>query len=83
MIFRNTFYNNITGQFHKYGEHILPPQQLCQTYKRIAENGGDDFYTGELAKDIAADLKDLGSVITKSDLDAYKYVNLFLLFYAK
>lgn len=79
--FRNTFYNNVTGQFHKYGEHILPPQQLCETYKRIADNGGEDFYSGELADDIAADLKELGSVITRKDLEAYKCVTLFFSLY--
>lgn len=69
---RNTFYNNATGKFHRYGEHILPPQQLCNTYKRIAAKGGDDYYTGDLAKDILADLKDVGALVTKEDLESYK-----------
>lgn len=44
----------------------------------LGENGGDDFYTGELADLIAADLKDLGSIITKEDLESYKLVWTFM-----
>lgn len=71
-VHRNTFYNNVTGQFHKAGEHILPPQQLCSTYKRLAAKGGDDYYNGELAQDILADLKDLGALVSQDDLETYK-----------
>lgn len=70
------FYNNKTGEFHKYGEHILPPQQLCDTYKRIAAKGGEEFYTGELANDILADLKDVGALVSKEDLANYKLVGV-------
>lgn len=48
------------------------PSELCNTYKMLSENGGDDFYTGTLADLIAQDLKDLGSIITKKDLQSYE-----------
>lgn len=38
----------------------------------IAEKGGDDFYNGTLAELILDDLRDLGSIITKKDLESYK-----------
>ncbi|GGF51613.1 gamma-glutamyltransferase [Aliidongia dinghuensis] len=50
----------------------LPLGQLAQTLKRIAEAGRRDFYEGELAAGIAADLKAGGSVITAADLAGYR-----------
>lgn len=69
---RETFFNNVTGYPYKAGDHIYPPKQLCKTYRTLAERGGDAFYRGELADDIAADLKDIGSIITKQDLLEYR-----------
>lgn len=65
-------YNSTTNEIYKVGTTIHPAQQLCDTYKIIAENGGEDFYSGHLADLIAEDLQDLGSVITKQDLQEYK-----------
>lgn len=48
------------------------PSELCNTYKMLSESGGDDFYTGTLADLIAQDLKDLGSIVTKEDLQSYE-----------
>lgn len=58
------------------GDKIHLATELCQTYKIIAENGGEDFYNGTLAKLIAEDLRDLGSVITLEDLNKYRYVTV-------
>lgn len=69
--FRNIFYNNETGLPYKAGEHIRLSRELCDTYRKLATNGGDDFYNGALAKLIAEDLKDIGSIITEEDLKAY------------
>lgn len=66
------FVNSTTGQYYKIGTHIQPVHQLCDTYKIIAENGGEDFYTGHLADLIAEDLQDIGSIVTKQDLAEYK-----------
>lgn len=69
---RKTFINSSSGEIYAVGTHIYPAQQLCDTYKYIAENGGEDFYTGSLAGVIAEDLKDIGSVITEIDLQEYR-----------
>ncbi|MDB5359697.1 MAG: ggt [Rhodospirillales bacterium] len=49
----------------------LPLGHLARSLKRIAEAGRRDFYEGELAAGIAADLKAGGSVITPADLAGY------------
>ena len=41
------------------------------TLRRLAGAGWRDFYTGALAADLAADLRDAGSVIDAADLSAY------------
>lgn len=41
---------------------------LARTLKRLAENGPEDFYTGDIAKKIAEDIKNNGGWITISDL---------------
>lgn len=69
---RKTFVNDATNEKYDVGTHVYPAQQLCDTYKSIAENGGDDFYTGHLADLLVEDLKDVGSVITKQDLKEYR-----------
>ncbi|KAM8720187.1 hypothetical protein ACLKA7_006262 [Drosophila subpalustris] len=48
------------------------PKQLCNTYQLLADNGPMDFYNGTVAKLLAEDLKELGSVITQDDLNTYK-----------
>jgi len=41
---------------------------LARTFKRLAENGLDDFYRGGVARDIAADLSRAGSPLAADDL---------------
>jgi gamma-glutamyltranspeptidase/glutathione hydrolase len=50
----------------------LPLGPLAQSLKRIAAAGRRDFYEGELAAGIAADLRAGGSVITAADLAGYR-----------
>lgn len=69
---RKAFFDETTGKKHKAGTKIHAHQELCDTYKILAENGGDDFYNGTLAGLIVDDLKDLGSIITKDDLQSYE-----------
>jgi gamma-glutamyltranspeptidase/glutathione hydrolase len=45
---------------------------LGKTLKHIGQHGPMDFYTGTLAKEIAADLKRCGSPVTLEDLTAQK-----------
>ncbi|MFT4056205.1 MAG: gamma-glutamyltransferase family protein [Novosphingobium sp.] len=44
---------------------------LAQTLRKLAANGLQDFYTGELAALIAADLEALGSPVSAADLAAH------------
>lgn len=60
-----------TGEFKKHGS-IIKPKKLCQTLRKIAERGGNDMYHGELADELAEDLKDVKSLVTKEDLQTYK-----------
>lgn len=61
------------GQPLKVGDSINNPQ-LADTFELLARNGLDDFYRGELAQKIAADLELLGSPIRLSDLQAHRAV---------
>lgn len=45
--------------------------RLAATLGRIASRGADDFYRGELAREIAAELAALGSPLTADDLAAH------------
>ncbi|MFT7468157.1 MAG: gamma-glutamyltranspeptidase/glutathione hydrolase [Candidatus Pseudothioglobus sp.] len=50
----------------------LPLGELAHTYRRLQKYGPENFYSGSLARDIAADLAAAGSRITLADLKAYK-----------
>lgn len=54
------------------GTKLYPLPELCNTYTLLAENGPTDFYNGTLAKMVAEDLKDLGSLVTFDDLETYR-----------
>lgn len=45
---------------------------LAQTLRTLATNGLQDFYTGELAAMMAADLAELGSPVSAGDLAAHR-----------
>ncbi|MEZ5937273.1 MAG: gamma-glutamyltransferase family protein [Hyphomonadaceae bacterium] len=55
------------GVLPKEGDVVRQPV-LATTLKRLAEAGADDFYTGEIAQQIAADMKTYGGWITAEDL---------------
>lgn len=69
---RKMFFNETTQDFVRMGAWITPDRTLCETLRTIAERGGEDMYTGQLAEDLLADLKDMGSIITREDLATYK-----------
>jgi gamma-glutamyltranspeptidase/glutathione hydrolase len=50
----------------------LPLGELAQTYRRLQRYGAEDFYSGTLARDMAADLAAAGSRITLNDLQSYE-----------
>jgi oxamate amidohydrolase len=60
----------IKGKSLKKGK-ILKLPTIANTLTRLAEKGLMDFYHGDLARDIAADLAQVGSPIALSDLNTY------------
>lgn len=46
----------------------LQQPRLAETIRRLAHNGLDDFYRGDLAREIAADLERAGSPVSAEDL---------------
>ncbi|CAG5117609.1 unnamed protein product, partial [Candidula unifasciata] len=65
------FVNPKTGYIFKEGETMTRPQ-LAVTLKIISDNGSDAFYSGSLADSILQDLKEIGSIITRLDLQNYE-----------
>ncbi|XP_062536400.1 scoloptoxin SSD14-like isoform X2 [Armigeres subalbatus] len=68
---RKMYVDELTGDFRKPG-NVIKPGQLCKTLEYISENGGNSLYEGELLEQFAEDLKDMGSIITKEDLEKYE-----------
>ncbi|MFX0556888.1 gamma-glutamyltransferase [Maribacter sp. CXY002] len=58
---------------YKEGETITYPN-LANTLRKIADNGRDGFYTGEVAQKLAAFIKEKGGYITEEDLEKYQAV---------
>lgn len=69
--FRRLFGKNEGKGSWAVGDRLVQ-KDLAKTLRRIAENGPDAFYTGELADLVVAEMKDGGGYITKDDLAAYK-----------
>lgn len=62
--------NPQTGKFYVAGDTIKMPK-LARTLEIIADEGVDAFYNGTLTKDIVADIRDAGGIITEEDLAGY------------
>ena len=65
---RRIFQNN--GTLFKQGD-VLKQPELARTLERIARNP-DDFYRGDLAREIAASVQKGGGLITAADLAQYE-----------
>jgi gamma-glutamyltranspeptidase/glutathione hydrolase len=61
------------GAFYQPGE-ILKQPELAATLARIATGGAQEFYEGETARRLAAEMKANGGHITREDLKAYQAV---------
>lgn len=59
------------GSLWETGDVVLIVDHAA-TLQRIAEEGGGEFYRGDLGREIAADLEANGSFITRDDLAAYR-----------
>jgi gamma-glutamyltranspeptidase/glutathione hydrolase len=62
-----TIYTKSDGHPYAVGE-VLRNRDMGRTYRRIASHGAEDFYTGEIAARIAADMADHDGLITLHDL---------------
>ena len=58
------------GELFAIGDILVQPD-LARTLERLASEGPDVFYKGEIADAIAADFEANGGFITKEDLEAY------------
>ena len=56
--------------------HILTNPDMGRTYRRIAEHGVEDFYSGQIARTIADDMAGHGGLITMEDLAACQPVEV-------
>ncbi|MEO8027089.1 MAG: gamma-glutamyltransferase, partial [Bryobacteraceae bacterium] len=61
------------GTPYEMGDTFRQPE-LAKTLTRIARNGASDFYEGETAKRLAAEMKANGGEITLEDLKRYQAV---------
>lgn len=59
------------GRFYQPGEVFKQPE-LAKTLKRLMQEGAKDFYSGETARLIAADMQAHSGLITLEDLKEYK-----------
>ena len=64
-------YLRVDGTPKKPGERVLNPD-LAATLETVARDGADTFYTGEIARRIAADMAAHGGLITEADLAAVR-----------
>src|SRR5258706_3520316 len=58
------------GKMLKAGDTLKQPE-LAATLKRIAQKGAEEFYSGETARIIAADIAKSGRVVTLAQFEAY------------
>jgi gamma-glutamyltranspeptidase / glutathione hydrolase len=70
-ISRRIFLKN--GAYYQPGE-ILRQPELAATLKRVAKSGPGEFYRGRTARDLAAEMKREGGLISQEDLAHYKPV---------
>ncbi len=68
---RHIFLND--GNYYEPGDILYQPD-LAWTLDRIRARGADDFYTGETAHRLVADMQAHGGLITLDDLRDYKVI---------
>lgn len=61
------------GAFYEPDDVFQQPD-LARTLDRIARNGPDEFYKGQIAANFAAEMKKNGGLITAADLEQYRAV---------
>ena len=69
--FAETYF--VDGKPAKSGD-LRKVARLGETLAQLAHAGLDDFYRGDIAREIAGDLERIGSPVTRADLKAYRAV---------
>ncbi|MGE3916597.1 MAG: gamma-glutamyltransferase family protein, partial [Hyphomicrobiaceae bacterium] len=64
-----TIYAKPDGSLRRLGE-VLKNPDMGATLRRIRDHGAEDFYAGEIARRIVADMKANGGLLSQADLDA-------------
>lgn len=67
---RKIYYDE-AGELRRVGSRLHNPD-LARTLRRVAEGGSDIFYRGEMADEIAADMKRGGALLSREDLESYQ-----------
>lgn len=66
-----SIYCDADGELLKVGGRVRNPH-LAQTLRRIAAEGADCFYTGSIAREIDADMRAHGGMLSMADLASYR-----------
>src|SRR5690606_35622622 len=61
----------VDGKAPEQGARLAFPR-LADTLDHLAHSGFDDFYRGDVAAEIAADLERAGAPVTRADLDKHE-----------
>ena len=64
------FYNRTSGEFLKENDTYVW-NNLADTYERIATLGGDEFYTGDTARNLVSDIGSAGGAMIMQDFTGY------------
>jgi gamma-glutamyltranspeptidase / glutathione hydrolase len=51
--------------------HRLAQAEMARTLQRIASGGAERFYTGDIGREMGADLEAHGALVTRADLEGY------------
>jgi gamma-glutamyltranspeptidase/glutathione hydrolase len=62
----------IIGIWNAASERHLDQRAMAATLEALARNGAREFYSGDVARALVADLRRKGSVMTEADLAAYR-----------
>ncbi|MGU3496042.1 gamma-glutamyltransferase family protein [Xanthobacteraceae bacterium A53D] len=54
--------------------HMQKAEKLADTLEHLGRTGTQDYYRGDIANELAADLERIGSPVTRADLEQYKAV---------
>ncbi|TRY70401.1 hypothetical protein TCAL_02843 [Tigriopus californicus] len=68
---KSRFVNPATNQTWKEGD-FYKCEDLADTLERIATHGADDFYTGQIAKNLVKDIQSAGGIISMEDMKNYE-----------